>query len=54
MIVRLLAVYVAGRADCILEPYRKSDQFYQIRQLLDVYGLMIDENGKWSRTAAQA
>lgn len=53
MIVRLLAVYVAGRADCVLEPYRKSDQFYQIQQLLDGYGLAIDENGKWSRTAAQ-
>lgn len=53
MIVRLLAVYVVGRADCVLEPYRKSDQFYQIQQLLDGYGLAIDENGKWSRTAAQ-
>lgn len=53
MIVRLLAVYVAGRADSILEPYRESDQFSHIWQLLDAYRLTIDENGKWIRTVAQ-
>lgn len=49
MIVRLLAIHVAGRADDLLPFYRESEQFYQIKQALDAYELRLDEAGKWIR-----
>lgn len=49
MIVRLLAIHIAGRADVLLPIYRESEQFYQIKQALDAYELRLDEAGKWIR-----
>lgn len=47
MVVRLLAIYVAGRNEEILKPYRESEQFHEIKQILEAYELKIDETGKW-------
>lgn len=49
MIVRLLAIHVAGRADDLLPYYRESERFYEIKQALDAYELRLDEAGKWIR-----
>lgn len=49
MIVRLLAIHVAGRADDLLAPYREAEQFYQIDQAVEAYQLRLDEAGEWVR-----
>lgn len=51
MIVRLLVLHIAGRADELLSPYRESEQFYKIKQALDAYELRLDEDGKWIRNS---
>lgn len=49
MIVRLLALYIAGRADDLLPFYRESGRFYKIEQALEAYELRLDVAGKWIR-----
>ena len=47
MIVRLLTLHIAGRADDLLSIYRQSERFYAIKQVLDAYELRLDGTGKW-------
>lgn len=49
MIVRLLAVYITGRGAELLAPYREGKNLYEIRQMLDGYGIRVDEAGCWQR-----
>lgn len=49
MIVRLLALHVAGRGDELLAPYRSGNELYKVQQLLDGYGLRVTEDGHWRR-----
>ncbi|WP_035880738.1 hypothetical protein, partial [Cryobacterium sp. MLB-32] len=49
MIVRLLAIHITGRGDELLSPYREGNKLYEIQQVLDGYGLRVDETGHWHR-----
>jgi len=47
MIVRLLAIHITGQGEELLSSYRKGDDLYRIDQLVDGYGLRVDEAGCW-------
>ena len=49
MIVRLLAIYIIGRGEELLSSYREGNNLYAIKQVLDGYGLRVDETGRWHR-----
>lgn len=49
MIVRLVALHVAGRGEELLAPYRETEMLYKILQMVDEYRLKVDDNGHWVR-----
>jgi hypothetical protein len=49
MVVRLLAIYITGRSEELLSSYREGNNLYTIKQVLDGYGLRVDETGRWHR-----
>lgn len=49
LIVRLLAIYITGRGEELLSTYREGNDLYKIKQVLDGYGLRVDETGRWRR-----
>lgn len=49
MIVRLLAIHLTGRGDELLASLRQHGGMHEIQQMLDAYGLSLDESGKWKR-----
>lgn len=51
MIVRLLAIHITGRDDELLASYRDGSDLYKIKQIVDGYGLRVDEDGVWHRDA---
>ena len=51
MIVRLLAIHLTGRGEQLLSSYRDGNDLYKIKQVLDGYGLRVDETGCWHRDA---
>lgn len=54
MIVRLLAMQITGRGEELLESYRNGSNLYEIKQVLDGYGLRVDETGRWHRDTGDA
>lgn len=48
-IVRLLAILITGRGEDLLPSNREGDNLYEIKQVLDGYGLRVDETGRWHR-----
>lgn len=54
MIVRLLAIHITGTSEELLADYREGDRFYEIKQVLDAYGLSVDEDGNWLRDTNEA
>jgi len=51
MIVRLLAIHITGRDEELLAPYREGSALHKIEQVVDGFGLRVDENGVWHRDA---
>lgn len=49
MIVRLLAIHITGRGEELLSSYREGNNLFEIKQVLDGYGLRVDETGDWHR-----
>ncbi|MFU8946171.1 hypothetical protein ACLRGF_05485 [Mycetocola zhadangensis] len=49
MIVRLMAIHITGRGEELLSTYREGNNLYEIAQILDGYGLRVDESGRWHR-----
>lgn len=49
MVVRRLAIHVAGRADDLPSYYRESERLYEIKQALNAYELQLDGAGKLIR-----
>ena len=47
MIVRLLAVYVAGAGDAVFPRYRQSMELLSIAQILSAYDCRIRDDGSW-------
>jgi hypothetical protein len=50
-IVRLLAIYITGRAEELLEGFRRGEHLHDLKFLLDEYGLRVDSNGNWQHDA---
>jgi hypothetical protein len=49
MIVRLMAIHVSGRGEHLLAAYREGNNLYEIKQVLDAYGIRVDGDGRWHR-----
>lgn len=47
MIVRLLAIYVTGRGDDLLNSYRAGNDLDEIKEILNSYGISVDADGHW-------
>lgn len=47
MIVRLLAIHVTGRGDDLLATFRAGNDLYELKQVLDSYGLTVTVDGHW-------
>jgi hypothetical protein len=54
IIVRLLAIHITGRGGELLSSYREGNDLYGIKQVLDGYGLRVDETGRWHRDTEDA
>lgn len=53
MIVRLLAIHITGRGDDVLSSYREGSNLYEIKQVLDGYGLRVDGDGRWHHDSGE-
>jgi hypothetical protein len=52
MIVRLLAIYITGRED-LLATFRAGNDLYELKQVLDSYGLAVTADGHWEHDSEE-